>query len=194
MKYRAWDDWVHIAKEVYKKEGSINVPAKYVVRDIKFGKWVSKQRTLNSRGQLEEYKKEVLEALGICWNGKQLLRQKQNDDFFKWIALVRSYKKQFGDTHIPNNYVIGGNKLGDWARNIRSISKGKYKRKLSTEHLAALQEVGFEFDWYDNNKRNRWEEYYACLRDFIVNNTDKQLYEDTIYKNRGMASLSKTMF
>lgn len=184
MKYRTWDSWINIAKEVYEKEGSINVPVKYFIRDIKFGEWVSRQRTLNSNGHLKESKIETLESLGICWNGKQVLREKQNDDFFKWIELVRLYKKQYGNTHIPNNYIINGKRLGDWARNIRNIRKGKHKRKLSHEHLIALQEVGFEFNWYDNINRNKWEEYYSYLKDYISENPDKQVYDDVIYKNK----------
>lgn len=128
MKYKSWNAWIEIAEKVYQKEGSINVPAKYTIEGIPFGQWVSRQRTHRLKGHLKAEQIAALDSFGMKWDGRNILQKRKEIEFLEWINLVLKYKQKYGDTRIPNDYIMNGKNLVDGLETLE-INGGENRNK-----------------------------------------------------------------
>ena len=154
MGYISWNEYYALAKEVYETTGTINVPARFEYKGFPLGDWISRQRGIERKSGLKPARKEKLELLGIAWDGNQINRSSHHQKFLKMFALLEAYKEKFGDTRVPRVYVMDDCDLGSWVSSIREALRGKGHRKITDEQKKLLAGIGFETDWYQENKDN----------------------------------------
>ncbi|CAB9522267.1 helicase [Seminavis robusta] len=81
--------------------------------------------------------------------------------------ILVQYKKNFGDTHVPDRFKWEGVCLGLWVRNQR-----RRETSLTPEQHRRLTELGL--DWQTQNERfdNVWHERYAKLTEYRLEHGD----------------------
>lgn len=93
---------------------------------VKASRWKSTQRSLRKKGKLEQFKIDTLNKLGMVWNPKEDIWEKQ----------FLSFKKR--------GYCYG---LKKWINKQRSLFK---ENQLNKEDLHRLQSIEFQFDAQEN--------------------------------------------
>jgi len=130
----------------YKQEHvDCRVPAGYANKQLAM--WVSNQRALKLKGQLDPEKIKRLEEISFDW---ELLEHVWEERFAELVE----YKKEHGDSLVPKGYA--NTLLARWAETQRG---NKRKGKLDPEKTKRLEEIGFVLDPYEQT----WEERFAEL-------------------------------
>lgn len=184
MKYKSWDEYYSVLLQLYRETGSINVPAKYVFAGLKVGEWISRQRGLYKRNLLKKEKKDLLESIGIDWDGKSVKENRYNDQFVERVKLVSEYKAKHGNTQIPNDYIVNGVALGKWASNLRQTLKGKNHGVVTKKQLEMLHNIGFEVDWYQNQQEAKWHETFRLVESYASVHGIESIQDDTVFQGK----------
>ena len=182
MKYKKWDEWYFLAKQLYQEKGSINVTSKFVFKGENIGDWIHKQRGQYNKGSLATERIKKLEDLEINWDGKTTLRQSRKEVFLKNIELLKLYIEEHGDTKVPRHYYVDGYDLGQWVSNIRYSYRGS-GNKLSEDQKAILDSLGFEVEWYKKEQTEKWRKTFILLQQFMEAYPGEVIKEGTVYKN-----------
>lgn len=148
---KRWNDNYEIAKKVYLENGTINVPAKYCINDIKFGYWIARQRKNYHKGILDIDKIEKLEKLKIKWNI-------DDEVWFKNYEILKDYYKKNKNIDVKGSYVTeNGVTLGRWLIKQRTnYNKGI----LSIDKIKLLEDLEIVWDVFED----KWEEKYAVAK------------------------------
>ncbi len=172
---------------MFNELGSISVPVIYVYQDFNIGKWLAAQRSKRTLGRLSNERIVLLDKLNFDWNTKDTL---YNAYFEKMIVLLKEYIEEFGNSHIPNDFIYHGEKLGEWARNIRYSLRGYHpgKKKLSNNQRRRLEDLGFSSDWYNKKLDDMWNKGYAKLKKFIQARGSKEISTELIYEGNNLGS------
>ena len=184
MKYKGWDEYYTVLLQLFRETGNINVPANYVFAGFKVGEWISRQRGLYKRNLLPKEKKELLESIGIDWNGKSVKVNRYHDQFVERVKLVSEYKAKHGNTQIPNDYTVNGVALGKWASNLRQTLKGKNHGVVTEKQLEMLRDIGFEVDWYQNQHETKWRETYKLVKSYALIHGIESIQDDTVFQDK----------
>ncbi len=98
-------------------------------------------------------RKKRLENLGFVWDAFE----------FKWEVKFNeliAYKAGHGDTNVPRDYPNG---LGVWIKTQRALS---IKGELPTERKVRLDEVGFEWDLFEQAWEAKFNELLAYKNEY----------------------------
>ena len=142
------EQWQQMLRRLatYKSDyGHVHVPQDYVTDDgIKLGLWVTNQRTAKLRVRHSEEQVKQLEELGFVWNV-------YDEQWQQMLRRLATYKSDHGHVHVPQGYVTDdGIKLGLWVKNQRAA---KLRGKLSEEQVKQLEEPGFVWNVYDEQRK-----------------------------------------
>ena len=150
----SWD--VNFGKLVKFKEehGHCRVPAKYKP-DIQLGHWIGVQRHGYSKGKLSADRIARLEAEGFEWD--QLATEWELN-----FSNLQSFKAINGHCRVPRNYKDIP-QLALWVNRQRH---GYSQGKISTDRIARLEALGFEWD----PKAADWDLNFSNLQSFKANN------------------------
>ncbi len=133
--------------KAYKEDnGDVLVPQRARYKDYPLGSWVSSQRTIKSKMSPERVQR--LDDLGFVWD--QLA--------YTWeqgIALLETYKNQYGNCLVPQTLIYSDFELGNWVSRQR-----QYRMRLSEEEVQRLDSLGF--CW--NIHSEQWERGFSYLK------------------------------
>jgi hypothetical protein len=137
----AWQQGYTHAKEYYINFGHLLVPSNYICEDgYTLGHWIQNKRSgyndssANSKPSIEQIQK--LEQIGMVWDVEDY-------NWKKNYCLAKEYYNTHGNLHIPQSYETeDGERLGLWIRRQRRMFSGKTNKKLSTDRIALLNEIG----------------------------------------------------
>jgi predicted helicase len=129
----AWEEMFRELLAYKERFGNCDVPQRWR-ENRALGIWCGRQRIERSRGGLSQERISRLEEIGFVWN---LLSAAWN----KMYGELCAYKERFGNCNVPAVWQDNPS-LGTWCSNQRQDYR---KGKLSSERIARLEEIGFEW-------------------------------------------------
>lgn len=124
--------------------GHCQVPAQWH-EDPALGRWVAKQRHLQSKEMLQIYRVVKLEELEFAWSGQPNVPIKEYTHSTRWdvsFDKLVEFKNRFGHCRVPANWKEDP-ALGRWVAKQRHLQP---RGKLSPDRDAKLNEQ--EFTWH----------------------------------------------
>jgi len=129
------------------KHGNRDMPARWP-ENQKLATWVVNQRVLQKDGLLEEEKIALLDRIGFKWSPHASTWRTY------YLALL-DYRNRFGNCFVPLNWKEN-KKLARWVSSQR-VDYGR--NKVSSERIALLEKIGFEW----TGGVVTWDERFAEL-------------------------------
>ena len=123
--------------------------------DQPLARWVHTQRFFYSKGKISLERKARLDCLGFEWDPLDA-------DWEFYFAKLQDYKTKYGHCRVTHQYKIDDCSLGWWVTSQKRAFYKNNKRKLSSERIAKLDALGFEW----GVSRVDWEQLFAKLQDF----------------------------
>lgn len=144
-----WDMYYASAKQYYKENGNLEVPARYITEEgYALGSWLNNQKAIRKGtivGKLTEDQIQKLNSIGMIWDSLDYFWE-QN------FRLAKEYYLTYGNLDIPTNYKsTDGKHLGNWILRQRHLYKSN---TLTNEQIKKLDSIGM--DWMDRVDRV-WE-------------------------------------
>ena len=144
-----WDMYYASAKQYYKENGNLEIPARYISEEgYALGSWLNNQKAIRKGtivGKLTKDQIQKLDDVGMIWDSL--------DYFWKRnFKLAKEYYLTYGNLDIPTNYKsTDGKHLGNWILRQRQLYKSN---SLTDEQIKKLDSIGM--DWMDRVDRI-WE-------------------------------------
>ncbi len=130
----------------YKKDnGHFRVPQNYKTSHFNLGKWTYVQR--QNHQKLSKSRKNRLNNVGFTWDPLE-------EDWNQGYAALTRYKKEFGNTRVPQRFNYNNYQLGSWVSSQRHNIK-----KISIEREIKLNNLGFIWNLLEND----WNQGYAFM-------------------------------
>ena len=153
-----WDMYYASAKQYYKENGNLEVPARYITEEgYALGSWLNNQKAIRKGtivGKLTEDQIHKLDSIGIIWDSL---------DYF-WEQNFKSAKEYYltyGNLDIPTNYKSkDGKHLGNWVLRQRQLYK---RNSLTDDQIKKLDSIGM--DWMDRVDRI-WENGFIEAKNY----------------------------
>lgn len=153
-----WDMYYASAKQYYKENGNLEVPARYITEEgYALGSWLNNQKAIRKGtivGKLTENQIQKLDDIGMIWDSL---------DYF-WEQNFRSAKEYYltyGNLDIPTNYKSkDGKHLGNWILRQRQLYK---RNSLTDDQIKKLDSIGM--DWMDRVDRI-WENGFLEAKNY----------------------------
>lgn len=153
-----WDMYYASAKQYYKENGNLEVPARYITEEgYALGSWLNNQKAIRKGtivGKLTEDQIHKLDSIGMIWDSL---------DYF-WEQNFKSAKEYYltyGNLDIPTNYKSkNGKHLGNWILRQRQLYK---RNSLTDDQLKKLDSIGM--DWMDRVDRI-WENGFLEAKNY----------------------------
>lgn len=118
-----WVKGFKLLRRYADREGHTFVPKHYTTCDgYLLGRWVSIQRSPDSKRRLSPQKRRMLEKLPAwVWNASELPFLYEDESKAEGFACLRDYVAREGNALVPKSYVTGGRyRLGAWVQWHRS--------------------------------------------------------------------------
>ena len=153
-----WDMYYASAKQYYKENGNLEVPARYITEEgYALGSWLNNQKAIRKGtivGKLTEDQIQKLDSIGMIWDSLYYF-WKQN------FKLAKEYYLTYGNLDIPTNYKsTDGKHLGNWILRQRQLYKSN---SLTYEQIKKLDSIGM--DWMDRVDRV-WENGFIEAKNY----------------------------
>ena len=147
MENENWNEMYKLANQYYAENGNLLVPNRYIINNIKLGRWISTQRGNYKNNKLTNERINLLEKIGMVWN----LMEEQWNECYNY---AEEYYKENGNLLIPRQYKTKNSiQLGRWICTQRGLYKQK---KLSKEKIELLEKVGIDWNPIDT----QWNKCY----------------------------------
>lgn len=151
----AWEKGFTVLQRFVEREGHARVPHLWREDGYSLGKWVFVQRRNFTTGQIEDARRERLEAVpGWAWSIADATWQ-------EGLSKLQSFVEREGHTQVPKDHVEGDFRLGAWVHTQRR--KGR-KGTLDRERRARLEALP---GWLWDRRGLAWEEGFASLQVFV---------------------------
>ena len=153
-----WDMYYASAKQYYKENGNLEVPARYITEEgYALGSWLNNQKAIRKGtivGKLTEDQIQKLDSIGMIWDSLDYF-WKQN------FKLAKEHYLTYGNLDIPTNYKsTDGKHLGNWILRQRQLYKSN---SLTDEQIKKLDSIGM--DWMDRVDRI-WENGFIEAKNY----------------------------
>ena len=153
-----WDMYYASAKQYYKENGNLEVPARYITEEgYALGSWLNNQKAIRKGtivGKLTENQIQKLDDIGMIWDSLDYFWE-QN------FKLAKEYYLTYGNLDIPTNYKSkDGKHLGNWMLRQRQLYKSN---SLTDEQIKKLDSIGM--DWMDRVDRV-WENGFIEAKNY----------------------------
>lgn len=152
-----WYENYQVAVEYYNDNGNLLVPLRYkTTSNIKLGSWISGQRRNFKAGRLSADKIELLERIGMVWDGP-------SETWKEMYKLAQQYYEENKHLSISStSFTYKNASLGSW---IVTQRKNYSQGILTEEQITLLNKIGMEWV-YSNNPDYVWEKNYNTVLDF----------------------------
>lgn len=153
-----WDMYYASAKQYYKENGNLEVPARYITEEgYALGSWLNNQKAIRKGtivGKLTENQIQKLDDIGMIWDSLDYFWE-QN------FRLAKEYYLAHGNLDIPTNFKSkDGKHLGNWILRQRQLYKSN---SLTDEQIKKLDSIGM--DWMDRVDRI-WENGFIEAKNY----------------------------
>lgn len=153
-----WDVYYASAKQYYKENGNLEVPARYITEEgYALGSWLNNQKAIHKGiivGKLTEDQIQKLDSIGMIWDSLDYF-WKQN------FRLAKEYYLAHGNLDVPTNFKSkDGKHLGNWILRQRQLYKSN---SLTDEQIKKLDSIGM--DWMDRVDRV-WENGFIEAKNY----------------------------
>uniref|UniRef100_UPI0040560203 Helicase associated domain protein n=1 Tax=Candidatus Electronema sp. TaxID=2698783 RepID=UPI0040560203 len=148
-----WLEQLQQVKYFKEQHGHCNVELVADEDDNLLG-WVNKQRSMLSKGKLDEERKNQLDAIGFSWASK-IIDAKWEENYNR----LQVYHSKHGNADVPNRWKEDL-KLAAWVGAQRERRK---KEIISDEQVQLLDALGFT---WQHRERGAWEDRYQELIEF----------------------------
>lgn len=153
-----WDMYYASAKQYYKENGNLEVPARYITEEgYALGSWLNNQKAIRKGtivGKLTEDQIQKLDSIGMIWDSLDYFWE-QN------FKLAKEHYLTYGNLDIPTNYKsTDGKHLGNWVLRQRQLYKSN---SLTDEQVKKLDSIGM--DWMDRVDRV-WENGFMEAKNY----------------------------
>ncbi len=153
-----WDMYYASAKQYYKENGNLEVPARYITEEgYALGSWLNNQKAIRKGtivGKLTKDQIQKLDDIGMIWDSLDYFWE-QN------FKLAKEYYLTYGNLDIPTNYKsTDGKHLGNWILRQRQLYKSN---SLTDEQVKKLDSIGM--DWMDRVDRV-WENGFMEAKNY----------------------------
>lgn len=153
-----WDMYYASAKQYYKENGNLEVPARFITEEgYALGGWLNNQKAIRKGtivGKLTEDQIHKLDSIGMIWDSLDYFWE-QN------FKLAKEYYLTSGNLDIPTNYKsTDGKHLGNWILRQRQLYKAN---TLTDEQIKKLDSIGM--DWMDRVDRI-WENGFIEAKNY----------------------------
>lgn len=153
-----WDMYYASAKQYYKENGNLEVPARYITEEgYALGSWLNNQKAIRKGtivGKLTEDQIQKLDSIGMIWDSLDYFWE-QN------FKLAKEHYLTYGKLDIPTNYKsTDGKHLGNWILRQRQLYKSN---SLTDEQIKKLDSIGM--DWMDRVNRV-WENGFIEAKNY----------------------------
>ena len=143
-----WEEGFAALNKFKTREGHCRVPQGFVEGTFKLWDWVRTQRA--NRSKLSTERRKRLHAVGFVWDPFDAAWE-------KGFAALNKFKTREGHCRVPQSFVEGTFRLGQWV----SVQRGD-RYTLPPERLRRLNSIGFDWD----PKETAWEKAYKALENF----------------------------
>lgn len=149
-----WDRACSAVEGFAAREGTCELPPRYVEDGVNLSAWMSLQRTRWRAGDLSSEQIQRLEAIaGWSWSPNV-------DAWEAGFHALQTFTSREGHALVPREHREGGYPLGSWVGEQRHRDT-----TLPPERRARLQEIaGWSFDPH----ADRWEAHYDALLTFVA--------------------------
>jgi superfamily II DNA or RNA helicase len=136
----AFDRGVAALAEYIDEHGHARMSSGYsTASGYRLGAWCDARRADRRRGRMAAERVAVLDSLGFTWSPFEF-------DFERGVTAFAAYRKFHGHAWVGQGYVSeDGHRLGAWCATQRAKRK---RAKLTTEQIAAPDEVGFVWEYH----------------------------------------------
>ncbi len=144
----SWMFWYGLLERFVEEHGHCRVPQSYVEGTFNLGTWVLWQR--RHKDTMSPERKRRLDAIGFVWDAIE----------YAWeegLAALTVFKKREGHCGVPDRYIEGTFRLGQWV----GVQRAN-KETMRPERKQRLNAIGFVWDPYGSG----WEEGFAALEKF----------------------------
>ena len=154
-----WYEYYNLAVEYFNSNGNLLIPLRYkTTNNIRLGLWVSHQRGSYKSGKLSQERIELLEKIGMEWDGVHATWEKM-------YKLAQQYYEEHKNLTISDTTLTYHNaSLGGW---IGTQRKNYSLNKLTDKQIAMLNTIGMEWV-YTNNPDYIWEKNYNTVLEFYT--------------------------
>lgn len=149
----AWELMFRRLEDFKNEFGHCRVPHNWE-KDRQLALWVMRQRKMNLRGNIQDYRRQTLNQIGFTWAIKETY-DAQWESYFEQLA---DFKKEFGHCNVPGKNI----QLVSWIERQRLSKK---KKLLQSQREQRLDRLGFIWD-FDRIRKQDWDEKYQQLTDF----------------------------
>ncbi len=180
---KSWDESYRFAYNYFKKYGNLNIRRDFKTLDgINFdqygyalGEWITTQRKLFNKNELDEDKINKLNDIGMIWSYKRSFNEayEMAKKFFiqnKHLRIPYNFKTLDGINECEYGY-----SLGNWL-----VQQRRRKRLglLGKEEIERLEEIGIVW-----NVIKTWEESYQYAVDYFKNNGNLDIKKGYVTKD-----------
>ena len=154
-----WEEKYKLFQDYVEREGTAQVPRRYVEGDTHLGVWVQGQRQNYKKGVLSQEKIDKLEKLkdkGWVWDIKG---EKWEENY----KLLQGYVNREGNSRVPKRYISGKISLGNW---VVSQRREYNKGTLSKERIDKLEKFKNK-GWVWDTLETDWEEKYKLFQEYV---------------------------
>ena len=144
----SWQRNFEIARRYQEQFGTLDVSQNIVFEGVWIGKWLGLQRKAYQADQLTEEKIRKLEEIGFDWMSRAE-RQWQTH-----LQEAKQFALEHGNLDVPKSQ----KSLYSW---LTSQRNKKCKGKLTAKQIAALEEIGMQWNTVDS-----WTEYFAAAKKY----------------------------
>jgi len=176
----SFQDRVKAMSEYKEINGHLNVTFK---ANKSLNDWCQNMRNARSKPgegtmKLTQERIASLDAIGFDWNP---IRGQRGNNFQDRVVALREYKVKNGHINVTQK---DDKSLFTWCTNIRSARRGKLGMKLTTDGIAALDAIGFDWNPIGGQGGNNFQDRVVALREYKEKNghlsvskkDDKSLY------------------
>jgi ribosomal protein L7Ae-like RNA K-turn-binding protein len=146
-----WESKYVLLKQFNDREGHCRVPCLHKEDEANLGRWVSHQRRLKAKDELESDRQKQLEEIGFEWMSSAT--------WDKMCALLKQFKKREGHCNVPRSHTEDKANLGTWVNTQRQL---KRKDELDPDKQMQLEDVGFEWVLLST----KWDKTCVLLQQF----------------------------
>jgi hypothetical protein len=125
----SWDEWFGLLMRFKEREGHCRVPFNHVEGGFNLGTWVVWQR--RHRDTMSAKRKQRLDAMGFVWD----LHER---DWEEGFAALATFKAREGHCRVPDRYIEGMYRLGQWV----GVQRSK-KEFIPVDRRQRLNAIGF---------------------------------------------------
>ena len=146
-----WEQWFGVLEVFVERECHARVPSHHVDNGLALGRWVTKQRSKQSAGQLAPDRVRRLEELpGWVWDA-------YGADWQRGLDCLRGFVEREGHALVPQSHIEEEFGLGTWVNSQRSAYR---TGQLSDERA---RELASESGWTWDVRSARWDKCFAAL-------------------------------